>query len=205
MEVDHSVTIQMNGPYNNTYKSEWFNNLINKELDVEILNERAKLFKKLKPITDVLEEDWTGVMAITVGSDYSETLSYRHHTSIAPEISFVISNGRLPQLSIPMSQLSTCEFIDGISRYLNTNGSKHTESLIKKYRSTCKSVTDHYGLNSKILQSTDTSIHCFTIAPQTRTSESINKLCMQLILAPKYRGNQVSEQMAIPVLKMSVG
>jgi hypothetical protein len=186
MKQSYSATIQMHGLYSDVYKSEWFNNLICSELDQEILKERTKLFKRLKPFTNLFEKDWTGTMSTTIGSGYSETLSYGHPTSVSPELSFVMSYGSEAPVLTQMRRYDDMEFIDDVRRYLDATKPLHTEDLHKVYRGVCEDLLDHYGRKCKIGRATDYSSHCFSISPEIRSG---NDIFIQAIIVPKYRNS----------------
>lgn len=189
MKQSYSATIQMYGPYKEVYKSEWFNDLISSQLEQEVLKERTKLLKRLKPFTNLFEKDWNGTMSITTGSGYSETLSYGHPTSVAPELSFIMTYDLEAPALTQMRRYDDMEFMDDVRRYLDATKPLHTEDLHKVYRGVCEDLVDHYGRKCKISRATNYSSHCFSISPEARSGNSI---FIQAIIVPKYRSNNHS-------------
>jgi hypothetical protein len=188
MENSHSVTIQISGPYNDVYGSEWFNDILNSELDQYILKERVKLLKKVKPLIDILEKEWVGTMTLTTGDSYSEILSYRHPSALAAEITLMLSDGQIQQTDVQVTKCANFELLDYTNRYLSKNGHKQTSGVSQAYQKACKNIIEYYGSYSKIARVVDPAYHCFCITSADKP------LLMQSILSPVYRSNQVIEQ-----------
>jgi hypothetical protein len=192
MEHSHSVMIEISGSYNEVYGSKWFNDILNTELDHHILAERKKLLRKIKPLTDIFEKGWVGIVTLTVGDSYSEVFSYRLPSAAGTEVSFMFSDGQIQQTDVKITQCVNFELLDYTEKYLSNNSHKQTNGIAKAYGKVCKSIIGHYDNSSKIARVVDPAYHCYCITSNNRP------LLVQSILTPAYRSDEVIEQSISP-------
>ena len=184
--MEHSIEIQLHGNYNEIYQSKQFNKIILAELSEENLCKRHKLLKILKPITNLLTDEWDSTVNLNIGDEYySETFWCKHNTSVSQELSVMITSMYTPEFQTRNSSCTWYDFISSLNSYLKQNKQLHTEKLHKVYGRVCKNLLKLYGVNCRIAECVDESRHAFYISPRVGSD---SELFTQVILTPKLRG-----------------
>jgi len=188
IEYSHSVKIEVSGTYSEIYGSEWLDRILKTELDQQLLIERKKFLNRLKPLTNIFEKEWVGMMTLTVGDSYSEAFGYRHPSAATTEVSFLLSDGQIQQTDVQITQCANFELLDYTNQYLSKNAYRQTEGIPRAYVNACKNIIKHYGNDCSIARVVDPSYLCFCITSRD------NQLLAQSILTPSRQNDEAIQQ-----------